>query len=110
VKIARAREEAVRFLRSLPGDLPGLQSLYERGAAILGTETPDDALLEELDEKTDEVIWTSIGADERAKWTRTARREFPDIVGPEAEEIARSLLVKATRARRKIPYLSVFLH
>jgi hypothetical protein len=109
-KIDLARKEASRFLRSIPGDLPGLRILYERGVGILETEKPDEAVLEELDEKTDQLIWTSAGPGEKDKWRRTARREFPDSAGPESEEIARSLLVKAVRTRRRIPYLSVFFH
>jgi hypothetical protein len=109
-KRERAKVEAERFLRSLPDDHPGLKVLYERGAGILGSERPDEGVLEELDEETDEILWASASPEEKERWRRTARREVAAWPCRDIEEITRSLFITASRTERKIPYLSLFYY
>jgi len=117
-KSERARLEIGRSLEALGEDGTGVKRLLEEALGILAAPAPDPAALERIDAEIEARLWDCATEAERAAAETEARRALkgraaergraPGARPPAGgDDAVRRQAVRAARARRRIPHVSL---
>jgi hypothetical protein len=109
-KPARARKEIEKALQGPAAGDPEIAALLRGAVAALEGSGPDEAELERIDSRIEELLWARSTAAEKAAAEEEARREMRGRPRAELDAAVRRLVVKAARAGRRIPHVSLFYH
>ncbi|MDW3228312.1 MAG: hypothetical protein PHQ48_00535 [Acidobacteriota bacterium] len=109
-KISRAKQEVEACLKNLPQAISYLREPLEEALACLEAEKPDEAVLEALDEKLEEMIWDETSENEKTAALEEVRKEYPGKSDYQLSEIQQIWLVKKIRQIYRIPHLSIFYY
>jgi hypothetical protein len=109
-KVIRARKETESCLRSLPAGDGELRSLYETASRLLAESSPDEETLEKIDSGVDEILWSRVSRPEREELRRRMAKESPGADPAETAAAVRTRLVRASRQKHKISYVSLFYY
>jgi len=109
-KVGKALKEITRCVRSLPAGDRELLSLFEAASGLLAEPAPDEEALEKLDDRVDAVLRGRVSASELAGLKRQMAAELAGRDAAEAEASVRTRLIKSSRQKQKIPYVSLFYY
>jgi dGTP triphosphohydrolase len=109
-KISRAKQEVETCLKNLPDEISYLRQPLEEALACLEAEKPDEAALEALDEKLEEMIWEKTSEKEKKAALDEVQKEYPEKSDSQLSEIQRIRLIKKIRQTARIPHLSLFYY
>ncbi len=109
-KISRAKQEVETCLENLPDEISYLRQPLEEALACLEAEKPDEAALETLDEKLEEMIWEKTSEKEKKAALDEVQKEYPEKSDSQLSEIQRIRLIKKIRQTARIPHLSLFYY
>jgi hypothetical protein len=109
-KTARARAEIENFLKNFPPDLEALKKIMSQAAEELKKETPDEPVLEALDEEVDRIIWEMSPVEEKIRALEESRQDYPGQSDKDLIEIQRTRLIKSQRQLHRIPYAALFYY
>lgn len=109
-KRGRARREIEAALAGLPPDEVQTASLLREALAVLEGPGPDGSALERIDAEIEELLWSRATTAEKAAAEAEARRELRGRGTVGLPEAARRSVVRAARASRRIPYVSLHHH
>jgi hypothetical protein len=109
-KVDKVRKETARCLRSLPPGDGELRSLFEAASGLLAREAPDEEALEKIDDQADAVLWGRVPGSERDGLKRQMAGQLAGRDAAEVEAAARTRLIKSSRQKKKIPYVSLFYY
>ena len=112
-KADKAGREVAQAIEGLdPADLE-MKRLLEEAKTLLAAAKPDEAALERIDTEIEALLWTGSTEAEKAAAaaeTKKALKGRSAVRGAESEETLRRLVVKAVRARRRIPHVSLHFY
>jgi len=120
-KADKARREVAQALEGLdPADLE-MKRLLDEAINHLAAAKPDEATLERIDAEIEALLWAGATEDEKAAAaaeTKKALKGRAAVRGhvpgtrptAEGEDTVRRLVVKAVRARRRIPHISLHFY
>lgn len=106
----RARREIDRALRDLPPEDGEAAALLRAALAALDAPRPDETALERIDAEVEELLWSRATAAEKAAAGAEARRELRGRRPAGLDDAVRRIVVRAARAGRRIPYVSLHHH
>jgi hypothetical protein len=109
-KAARVRREIEKALEGPAGGDGDVAALLRQALAALEAPRPDEAVLERIDGDVEELLWGRATAAEKAAAEAEARRELRGRPRAAVDSAVRRLVVKAARAGRRIPHVSLFYH
>lgn len=109
-KRGRARREIEAALAGLPPEAARIASLFKEALGVLEAPRPDDSVLERIDAEVDELLWSRATAEEKAAAEAEARRELRGRRASGLAETVRRSVVRAARAARRVPYVSLHHH
>ena len=109
-KRERARREITKALDGLPPEDGRIAALLRAALAVLDEARPDEAGLERIDAEIEELLWSRATAAERAAAEAEARRELRGRRAAGSADAVRRIVVRAARAGRRIPYVSLHHH
>jgi len=109
-KAARARKEIEKALEGPAAGEPAIAALLRQALEALDAARPDEAALERIDGDVEELLWARATAEEKAAAETEARRELRGRPRAAVEAAVRRLVVKAARAGRRVPHVSLFYH
>mgnify|MGYP001293318743 CR=1 FL=1 len=109
-KRGRARREIEAALAGLPPEEVRAASLLREALAVLEAPGPDGSALERIDAEIEELLWSRATAAEKAAAEAEARRELRGRRTAGLPEAVRRSVVRAARAARRIPYVSLHHH
>jgi hypothetical protein len=109
-KTDRVRREVERRLRALPAEEKEIRSLLEKAAGLLVRPSPDEEALERIDEEMDEVLSNRAARSECESFRRRLAAEFPGPDSAGIEAAVRTRLVKSTREKLGVPYVSLYYY
>lgn len=110
-KIGRARVAVRTFLAAGGTAEPGLTGLLEEALEKLGASTVDEERLEAIDDEVDRLLWEKAEPGRVEALKREARRQARAPGGGlDPEAYARTMAVKETREKLKVPYVSLFYY
>jgi len=109
-KTGRARKEIEKALQGPAAGDPEIAGLLRGALAVLEPPGGDEEELERIDGRIEDLLWTQATAAEKAAAQTEARRELRDRPRAELDAAVRRLVVKAARAGRRIPHVSLFYH
>jgi hypothetical protein len=109
-KVDKARGEAGRFLADIPAGDKELFSLFEKAAGLLAKGSSDEEALERIDGEVDALLWGRVPVSERDGLTRQMARDLAGRDAAEVEAAVRTRVIKASRRKQKIPYVSLFYY
>lgn len=109
-KPAQVRREIEKALQGPAAEDPGISGLLRAALAALDAPGPDEAALERIDGEVEELLWARATAAEKAAAEAQARRELRGRPSADPAAAVRRLVVKAARAGRRIPHVSLFYH
>jgi hypothetical protein len=105
-----ARREIEKALRALPPDDAEVSRLLREALDALAGPRPDAAALERIDEGIEAVLWARATAAEKAAAEAELNRELRSRRTGGFEVLVRRQVVKAARAGRRIPHVSLFYY
>ena len=106
----KARREVEKTRRGLPPDDREVARLLDAAIAVLAAPEPDEAVLERIDAEVEEVLWSRATDAERRAAEAEARKELRGRRSAGLEAAVRRKVVKAARAGRRIPHVSLFYY
>ena len=109
-KVDKALKEIARCLRSLPSGDRELRPLFEAASGLLAREAPDEEALEKVDDQVDAVLWGRASASEREGLKRQMAGELAGLDPAEGGPAVRTRLIKSSRQKQKVPYVSLFYY
>ena len=110
-KPGRARKEIEKALEGPAAGDRGIASLLRAALSALDAPAgPDEAALERIEAEIEELLRTRATDAEKAAAAAEARREFRGRPAAQIEAASRRLIVKAARAARRVPHVSLFYH
>jgi len=109
-KREKARKEVEKARRGLPSDDREVARLLDAAMAVLAEPEPDEAALERIDAEVEEVLWSLATGPERSAAEAEARKELRGRRSAGFEAAVRRKVVKAARAGRRIPHVSLFYY
>lgn len=109
-KAGRVRREIEKALEGPAGGDPEIAALLRRALAVLEADRPEETALERIDEDVEELLWSRATAAEKAAAEAEARRDLRRRPRAAVEAAVRRLVVKAARAGRRVPHVSLFYH
>jgi hypothetical protein len=109
-KADKARGEAGRCLAALPAGDRELISLFEKAAGLLAKSSPDEEALERIDGEVDAVLWVRASVSELDGLKRHIAGDLAGRSAAEVEAAIRTRLIKSSRRKQKIPYVSLFYY
>lgn len=111
VKPGRAREEIGKALEGPAARDRELAALFRAALAALDAPSgPDEAALERIEAEIEERLWAGASDADKAAAAAEARREFRGRAAAQIEAASRRLVVKAARAARRVPHVTLFYH
>ena len=109
-KVDKALKEIARCLRSLPSGDRELRPLFEAASGLLAQAAPDEEALEKIDDLVDAVLWSRASASERDALKRQMAGDLAGLDSGEVETAVRTRLIKSSRQKQKVPYVSLFYY
>lgn len=109
-KIEKVRTEVKNFLKNLQPEFQALKEYFEKALVVLNEDSPDESLLEQLDEDVDQAIWLLSSEQEKIASLEEAKKDYPGKSECQLAEIQRTRLIKNKRQAYKIPYVSLFYY
>lgn len=109
-KTGRARKEIEKALQGPAAGDPEIADLLRRALAVLEPPGADEAELERIDSRIEELLWARATAAEKAAAQAEARRGLRGRPRAELDAAVRRLVVKAARAGCRVPHVSLFYH
>jgi hypothetical protein len=109
-KVDKAQKEIAACLRSLPSRDQELRPLFEAASGLLTQAAPDEEALEKVDDQVDAVLWSRTSASEREALKRQLAGEIAGLAPGEAGAAVRTRLIKSSRQKQKLPYVSLFYY
>lgn len=109
-KKEKARKEVEKARRSLTLDDEEVARLLDAALALLAEREPDEAALERIDAEVDEIFWSRATEAERSASAAEARKEIRGRRSAGLEAAIRRKIVKAARAGRRIPRVSLYYY
>lgn len=109
-KAVRIRKEIEKALQGPAAGDADITALLRQALAALEAARPEEAALERVDEAIDEVLWGRATPREKAAAEAEARRELRGRPRSGLDAAVRRLVVKAARAGRRVPHVSLFYH
>jgi hypothetical protein len=106
----RARREIEKGLRGLGAHDREVARLLEAALGALDAAKPDEAALERIDAGVEEVLWRRATEEEKGAAETEVREELRVRRPDELEATVRRKVVKASRGRHKIPYVSLYYY
>jgi hypothetical protein len=106
----KARREIERAVDALASADPEISRLLRTALAALDAAKPDEAALERIDAEVEEILWAGATAADRATAEADVRRELRGRRSEGLAEMVRRKVVKASRAGRRIPPVSLFYY
>jgi hypothetical protein len=84
--------------------------LLEAAQGTLSTAKPDEAALERIDAEVEELLWRRATEEEKSVAEAEVRKGLRVRRPDGLEAMVRRQVVKASRDRRKIPYVSLYYY
>ena len=109
-KTGRARKEIEKALQGPAAGDPEIAAELRGALAALEGSGADEAALERIDGRIEDILWARATAAEKAAAEAEARRELRGRPRAELDAAARRLIIKAARAGLRIPHVSLFYH
>lgn len=109
-KVGKALKEIARCLRSLPSGDRELRPLFEAASGLLAQASPDEEAMEKVDDQVDAVLWGRASASERDALKRQMAGELAGLDPAEGGAAVRTRLIKSSRQKQKVPYVSLFYY
>lgn len=109
-KRERARREIEAALGTVAPDDAEVSALLREALAALAAPRPDDAALERIEAAVEALLWARATAGEKAAAEAGLRRERGSRRPGGLDELVRRQVVKAARAGRRIPHVSLFYY
>ncbi len=103
----KARREVGQALAALPAVETEMTGLLTAALGVLERETPDPEALERLDAAIEEALWAGATEPERSQAAAEARAAHKGRPRTGLDETVKRLVVKAARARRRVPHVSL---
>jgi len=109
-KKVRARREIEKALGTLPPGDPEIARLLQAALDALTAPKLDDALLERIDAEVERILWVRAAAAEKEAAEAEVRRDFRGRRTEGLDDRVRRQVIRASRASRKIPHVSLFYY
>ncbi|MFQ6069369.1 MAG: hypothetical protein ACE5LC_02465 [Candidatus Aminicenantales bacterium] len=109
-KRRRIKKETENFMALIPPELSYLEDIYQAARHLLSRKEVDEAKLEQLDQKVEELLFSRFPQEEKEKIKEKVWGEYPSADDKELDSLVKIKTVKFLRDKYKIPYLSFYYY